>query len=151
MESNGCAWANHLHLITLVDLSMESDQTLFARMGGRPAIDGLVIDFYRRAHQHPILGPVFTAHVTDWPSHLATVADFWSTQTGGPRLYRGGMGRHIRLGLRPEHFLEWLTLWESTVRSRFPEEIALDLMVIAKVIAGRLQEMVDGVEQLRVG
>ena len=130
---------------------MPTDQTLFARMGGREAIESLVTDFYGRAHQHPVLGPVFAANVSDWPNHLVTVADFWTTQTGGPRVYRGGMGRHIRLGLQPEHFQAWLTLWESTVKSRFPEEIAAELLVIAKVIASRLREMVAGVSQLQVG
>jgi hemoglobin len=125
--------------------------SLYDRLGGRSALDRLVAAFYGDAQNDPVLGPVFAAHVHDWPSHLVTVADFWSTQTGGPRLYRGGMGKHIRLGLRPEHFTRWLALWEQTVRSMFGEELAAELMTIARFVAERLQEMAAGIPALRVG
>ena len=125
--------------------------SLYERLGGRPALDALVAAFYGDAQHDPVLGPVFGKHVHDWTSHLATVADFWSTQTGGPPLYRGGMGRHIRLGLRPEHFAGWLALWEKTVRRLFATDLADELMVIARFIAGRLEEMAAGVPALRVG
>ena len=125
--------------------------SLYERLGGRPALDALVTAFYGDAQHDPVLGPVFAAHVHDWTSHLATVADFWSTQTGGPPHYRGGMGRHIRLGLRPEHFASWLALWEKTVCRFLAADLAAELMVIARFIAGRLEEMAAGVPALRVG
>ncbi|HTI73116.1 MAG TPA: group III truncated hemoglobin, partial [Candidatus Limnocylindria bacterium] len=101
--------------------------------------------------QDAVLGPVFAAHVDDWTSHIATVTDFWSTQSGGPRLYRGGMGRHIRLGLQPEHFSHWLALWQTTAQSRFPTELANEVVGLARLIAERLKEMVAGVPILKVG
>ena len=32
---------------------------------------------YAAIHQNPGLGPVFAAHVTDWPAHEAKIAAFW--------------------------------------------------------------------------
>ncbi len=125
--------------------------SLYDRLGGRPALDRLVAAFYGDAQNDPVLGPVFATQVHDWPSHLVTVADFWSTQAGGPRLYRGGMGRHIRLGLQPEHFARWLALWEQTARSLFGDDLAAELMAIARLVAGRLQEMAAGFSGLRIG
>jgi len=34
-------------------------------------IDAVVADFYAFVREHPGLGPVFAAHVTDWPTHEA--------------------------------------------------------------------------------
>lgn len=127
------------------------ESSLYDRLGGRPALDRLVTAFYRDAQIDSVLGPVFAAQIHDWPSHLVTVADFWSTQTGGPPLYRGGMGKHIRLGLQPEHFARWLTLWEQTASSMFGRELATELMAIARLVATRLQEMAAGFSGLRVG
>ena len=124
--------------------------SLYDRLGGRPALDRLVAAFYGDAQNDAVLGPVFATHIHDWPSHLVTVADFWSTQTGGPPLYRGGMGKHIRLGLRPEHFARWLTLWERTARNLFGDELAAELMAIARLVAARLQEMAAGFSGLRI-
>ena len=131
--------------------AVNDTESLYTRLGGRAAIEALVADFYGRAQEDRALGPVFAAHVEHWPAHIATVADFWSTQTGGPRLYRGGMGRHIRLGLQPEHFVQWLALWESTARSRFPEEVAAELITLARIVAMRLGEMIAGVDGIRLG
>jgi hemoglobin len=130
---------------------MEVVASLYDRLGGRPALDRLVATFYGDAQNDPVLGPVFAAHVENWSSHLVTVADFWSTQTGGPPLYRGGMGRHIRLGLQPEHFARWLNLWEQTAVRLFGENLAAELMLIARRVGQRLQEMAAGLPALRVG
>ncbi|HTH46351.1 MAG TPA: group III truncated hemoglobin [Candidatus Limnocylindria bacterium] len=125
--------------------------SLYDRLGGRPALDRLVAAFYGEAQNDPVLGSVFAAQIHDWPSHLVTVADFWSTQTGGPPLYCGGMGKHIRLGLRPEHFSRWLALWEQTAAALFGAGLATELIALARVVATRLQEMAAGFSGLRVG
>ncbi len=114
---------------------------LFDRLGGRVGIVELVTDFYTRAQQDSVLGPVFAAHVHDWPAHIQTVSDFWSTQTGGPPRYRGGMGKHLRLGLQPEHFAAWLALWEENANQKFGPELGAELAVIGRLFAERLQAM----------
>jgi len=115
--------------------------TLFERLGGRTVIERLVTSFYEHAQRDPVLGPVFAAQVHDWPSHIQTVSHFWSTQTGGPPLYRGGMGKHIRLGLQPEHFQRWLALWEENAIREVGPESAAELKAIGQIFAQRLQEM----------
>ncbi len=125
--------------------------TLFDRLGGRAVLERLVTTFYQRAQADEVLGPVFARAVHDWPSHIETVTNFWSTQTGGPLLYRGGMGRHIRLGLQPEHFGSWLALWEQNALSEVGPELAADLMVIGRAFAERLQQMARPPEPGPVG
>ena len=115
--------------------------SLFDRVGGRPILEQLVTTFYDRAQQDPVLGPIFAAEVCDWPEHIQTVTNFWSTQTGGPPLYRGGMGKHLRLGLQAEHFARWLALWEENARREMGPEIAAEFAVIGRVFAERLKEM----------
>ena len=54
-------------------------------MGGRPALVELLRYFYADVRQHAEIGPIFAAHVSDWPTHLEKIADFWSGVTGGPQ------------------------------------------------------------------
>ena len=115
--------------------------SLFDRLGGRGVIERLVASFYRRAQLDDLLGPVFAREVHDWPSHIETVSNFWSTQTGGPPLYPGGMGKHLRLGLSPEHFVRWLALWEANARAEVGDELAAELKEIGQIFAERLQQM----------
>lgn len=125
--------------------------TLYERLGGRPGLERLVESFYTRAREDDVLGPVFARHVHDWPSHFQTVADFWSNHTGGPPRYRGGMGKHLRLGLQPEHFVRWLALWEDTARQQFGEGPAAELAAIGRQVAGNLQAMQAQMSALRIG
>jgi hemoglobin len=42
-------------------------------------ISTLVDRFYVKVRLDPDIGPIFNAIVGDWPHHLATLKDFWST------------------------------------------------------------------------
>ena len=44
--------------------------SLFELLGGRDGLHRLLSRFYERARLDPLLGPVFAAHVDDWPRHL---------------------------------------------------------------------------------
>ena len=35
-------------------------------------------EFYTKARQHPLLGPIFNSTVVDWDLHLHVIANFWS-------------------------------------------------------------------------
>ena len=118
-----------------------TESTLYDRLGGRDGLRHLVSRFYGLAQQDPLLGPVFGAHVHDWDSHVETVVNFWSNHTGGPALYRGGMGRHLQLGLQPEHFDRWLALWRKNAVECVGEACASELQEIAQHIAGNLKAM----------
>ncbi len=76
----------------------------------------LVHAFYARVRADPRLGPVFEAHVDDWPAHLATLVDFWSAMLRGTRRFSGApVQRHNALpGLDAAMFERWLTLFAAT-------------------------------------
>lgn len=120
---------------------MSPEAPLYDRIGGRDGIRNLLTVFYAACGEDPVVGPVFNAAISDWEHHIDHVADFWSTQTGGPALYPGGMGRHIRLGLGPEHFAAWLAIWERVCRERCASREAEEMIRIARLFAARLKEM----------
>ena len=94
-------------------------------------IDELVDRFYTRVRQDPEIGPVFNEAVEDWPSHLSTLKDFWSTVLLTDRRYKGDpLAKHLPLQLEPAHFRRWLALFAETAREVMPPEHAA--MVIAK-------------------
>lgn len=80
-------------------------------------VERLVHVFYGRIRSDVVLGPIFEARVGHrWDAHLAAMVDFWSSvalmsgrYSGKPHL------AHEPLGLAPEHFDRWLTLFEATV------------------------------------
>lgn len=127
------------------------ERSLYDRLGGRVVLVRLVTAFYQRAQADALLGPVFAREVHDWPSHIETVSDFWSTQTGGPPRYRGGMGKHLRLGLQVEHFQRWLELWDENARLEVGPELAAELVQIGRLFAERLQQMARQVAETRPG
>lgn len=82
-------------------------------------IDCVVQIFYAAIRRHEVLGPIFAAHVTDWPMHEAKTADFWKKAI----LHRAGydehpMRAHILAGnVKPVHFRLWLNLFDDTLNS----------------------------------
>ncbi|MFL6694237.1 MAG: group III truncated hemoglobin [Ramlibacter sp.] len=76
----------------------------------------LVHTFYARVRDDQALGPIFTAHVKDWDTHLAKMVDFWSSALRGTARFRGTpMPKHMALpGLSAELFGHWLVLFDRT-------------------------------------
>ena len=68
--------------------------TLYEWMGGMPAIERLVDEFYRRVPNDPVLGPVF-AHMG--PAHVKHVATFVAEVFGGPKEYSRNLGGHANM------------------------------------------------------
>ncbi len=100
--------------------------------------------FYADVRQHEEIGPIFTAHIDDWPSHLEKIADFWSGITGGPALYAGGMPwKHTPLGLEERHFQAWLGLWQRHCRAHLPATEAEEMIGRAELIGQRLREIIS--------
>ncbi|MGC4071155.1 MAG: group III truncated hemoglobin [Nibricoccus sp.] len=118
--------------------------TLFERIGGRPGLQTLLRRFYADVRQHNEIGPIFAAHIDDWPKHMEKIADFWSGLTGGPALYGGGFaGRHMPLQLEERHFQAWLGLWHRHCQTHLPAAEATDMIAIAEALGQRLR-MVTG-------
>ena len=83
----------------------------------RPEIERVVAAFYARIRAHPGLGPVFAAHVTDWPAHEAKIADFWANTILHERCYDGSpVAAHVQAGnVQPGMFSTWLTLFDRVL------------------------------------
>ena len=117
--------------------------SLFDRIGGRAAILQMLRHFYADVRQHQVIGPIFTAQIHDWPSHLEKIADFWSGATGGPARYSGPMPqKHFPLGLGLDHFDAWLELWRRQCRIRFAPPEAAEMIQLAESIGDRLRFLI---------
>ncbi len=92
----------------------------------RPDIARVVTAFYELIRQHPNLGPVFAAHVTDWHSHEAKITDFWANSILHERSYDGNpLQVHRAAGnVRPGMFETWLALFDLTLRQELSPEQA---------------------------
>lgn len=90
----------------------------------------LVTEFYRRAFDDGVLGPVFRDVARlDLAAHLPVMADFWDTVLFRAGSYRGNLLRahlalHERAPLTAAHFSRWLALWTATVDDLFAGEKA---------------------------
>jgi len=103
-------------------------------------ISTLVDTFYARVRRDPDIGPIFNAIVGDWPHHLATLKDFWSTVLLTTGRYKGDpMMTHLQLPLDPDHFSRWLSLFAETARETFSPEAASVAIAKSERIAGNFQ------------
>lgn len=95
---------------------------------GEADMRALVDSFYDRARTDDLLGPVFTAAVADadWPHHLDTLTDFWSSVLLKTGRYGGRpMPKHVMLpGLGDQHFIRWLALFREAAEAVLPSEVA---------------------------
>jgi hemoglobin len=97
------------------------------------AIRTCVREFYRKARQDPLLGPIFNQTVVDWDVHLHVVANFWSKALLQTDRYSGSpFVHHIHLPIELEHFERWLALFEETVKTTLPVEYAAKALAKAR-------------------
>ncbi len=89
-------------------------------------IAAVVAEFYALVRQHPGLGPVFAAHVTDWTAHEAKITRFWKNAIRMERGYDGNpMAVHRAAGnVRPGMFVPWLGLFDSVLHRHLPPPTA---------------------------
>jgi hemoglobin len=99
-------------------------------------ISTLVDTFYDKVRRDPDIGPIFNAIVGDWPHHLATLKDFWSTVLLTTGRYKGDpMMTHLQLPLDPDHFSRWLTLFAETANEVLSPDHAREVIVKSHRIA----------------
>jgi len=88
----------------------------------------VVAAFYAKARRDEVIGPVFNRVVAaeDWPEHIQTITDFWSSMLLGTRRYVGRpMPKHLAIPeLQDEHFQRWLNLFRETAEELCPPHIA---------------------------
>ncbi|MCG2839852.1 group III truncated hemoglobin [Sandaracinobacter sp. RS1-74] len=102
----------------------------------------LVHAFYARVRADAELGPIFNDAVHDWPEHLQTLSDFWSSVMLTTGRYKGRpMPAHLkhRDRITPELFGRWLRLWAETSDELMQPEVAAALQAKAARIAESLQ------------
>ncbi|MFD0860040.1 group III truncated hemoglobin [Roseovarius aquimarinus] len=92
----------------------------------RDEIARVVARFYARVRRDPVLGPVFAAHVRDWPAHEEKIARFWANAILRERVYDGNpMQVHkAAQDVQPEHFAVWLDLFDEVLAEELNEETA---------------------------
>ncbi len=113
----------------------------------------VVARFYERVRAHPGLGPVFAAHVSDWPAHEARIVQFWESAILGLPGYRGSLVKVHRdaRDVRPGMFMPWLALFDMTLRDELPPETAAAWSALAHRIGRTLRAGVTERETLPGG
>lgn len=88
----------------------------------------VVRDFYAKARRDDLIGPVFNRIIPEaqWPYHIATITDFWSSMLLGTGRYMGRpMPKHLAIPeLTDAHFARWLKLFRETAEHHCPEDVA---------------------------
>lgn len=112
----------------------------------------LVHAFYARVRRDAVLGPIFEAHVTDWPAHLDKLCDFWSSVTLMSGRYKGKpVPAHAMLpGVGRDHFVRWLGLFAATAQELCPPEAAAMFIDRSERIAQSLQMALDLIHRQRL-
>ncbi len=89
-------------------------------------IAAVVAAFYAGVRQNPVLGPVFVAHVHDWPAHEAKITRFWRNAILHERIYDGNpLAVHRAAGdVKAAMFTDWLALFDQTLARELPPDTA---------------------------
>ena len=107
----------------------------------RNQIKDVVTTFYGEIRSDPDLGPIFAAHVDDWPSHEAKIMRFWYNALLFERSYDGNpMQAHMDAGdVTPAHFAIWLPLFDRVLADTLPPETAQSWSALAHRIGQGLK------------
>ena len=119
----------------------------------RADIERVVTSFYEAVRRHPGLGPVFAAHVSDWPAHEAKVAAFWAGAILQERGYDGNVvAAHVSAGnVQPGMFSVWLSLFDTILKRELDEDQAAAWSELAHRIGRSLRASVVDRETLPGG
>lgn len=124
----------------------------------RAEVARVVAAFYARVRAHPGLGPVFAAHVTDWPAHEARITAFWAGIILHEPGYDGSpVQAHVEAGnVQPGMFSVWLALFDRVLSEQLRADQAAAWSALAHRIGRSLRAAVtdrargpDGVPRLR--
>lgn len=107
----------------------------------RPQIERVVEEFYDLIRRHPGLGPVFAAHVADWPAHEEKITRFWANAILYERSYDGNPQRvHVAAGdVRAGQFEVWLALFDGVLHRQLPPDTAAAWSALAHRIGRGLR------------
>ena len=78
-----------------------------------------VNDFYDKAKQDPLLGPIFLDFI-DFNRHLPVIYTFWSAILFKKVRYQGAIKfKHMILPVKEDHFTRWIELFTESVDTYF--------------------------------
>ena len=119
----------------------------------RADIERVVASFYEAVRRHPGLGPVFAAHVSDWPAHEAKVAAFWAGAILQEHGYDGNVvAAHVAAGnVQPGMFSVWLSLFDTILKRELNADQAAAWSELAHRIGRSLRASVVDRETLPGG
>lgn len=102
--------------------------------------------FYAAIRQDASLGPIFAAHVTDWPAHEEKICGFWRNAILLERSYDGNpLAAHREAGnIRPGMFEPWLELFDATLHRELTPDQAAAWSALAHRIGRSLRAGVSG-------
>jgi hemoglobin len=106
----------------------------------------VIATFYACIREHPGLGPVFAAHVTDWPKHEEKITRFWKNAILHERSYDGNplavhrAAGNVRLGMLDV----WLGLFDSVLKLELPPDTAAQWSALAHRIGRGLMFGMQG-------
>jgi hemoglobin len=104
-------------------------------MSDEAAFSACVRDFYAKARQDPLLGPVFAAKVDDWDVHLRVGGDFWSSVLLNTTRYSSHpYVVHTTLQIAPAHIDRWLELFAETAEASLPPVQAEAALALARLM-----------------
>lgn len=111
-------------------------------------IKDLVCRFYGKIREDELLGPVFNQAIKEheWPDHLETMCDFWSSVMLKSGRYGGNpLQKHLALpSFDATLFDRWLALFSETAREVFTHEAASPFEVASQNIARSFKYMLYG-------
>jgi hemoglobin len=100
------------------------------------AIRLCVEQFYAKARQDDLLGPIFNSKVVDWEVHLRVITNFWSHALLGTKDYKGSpFVHHMNLPVEIAHFTRWLELFQETTHHTLPPALAVKALAKANHMA----------------
>lgn len=110
----------------------------------------LVDDFYGKIRKDSLLGPVFNSVISDWDQHLNKMYRFWQTLllNEGTTYFGNPFIKHQPLPISPDHFSQWLKLWEESIHMHFEGLIAEEAIFRAQKVAYVFQMRLFGRENI---
>lgn len=102
-------------------------------------IRSMVVLFYSRTQQDPLLGPIFDQIVQDWDAHYEKMTRFWSSAVLRAGTYSGRpIEAHRFGGLTEAHFNRWVALFSRTSQDVFDELDAKVFIDLGKRMASSI-------------
>src|SRR5690625_691562 len=110
----------------------------------------LVDEFYGKIRADSLLGPVFNRAIDDWEPHLNKMYRFWQTLLleEGTTYFGNPFIKHQPLAISPDHFSQWLKLWEETITHHFEGRVAAEALFRAQKVAYVFQMRLFGRENI---